>query len=453
MALRNVALPEGLIGVANLPRQRERMYNLIRTDQGALSRPGIEMLTQGPGPLRGSFMYQGQYHAISGDRLVRIAFDTTVTDLGPIAGLGNTQIAVDHAAAVIVVVDGPTYELVNDTLQVVSGLPAAPIDVAVINGRFVYVPVDGGPPFYSEPGIPSDVRPENFFDAETLPDVNVGVINLRNDLYIFGTNSTELFRNPETAPPEAPFRRVLSGLLPFGYFGGKVQWSQQGLPTVAYLGRDQEGGIGAFTLGGRISTGPVDEILDTYTEEQLRRARGHRFAWKGEDLIVFFLDHDTLAYNGRWVEFGSGNDEEPWDVRGFTMAYDADVIVGDSTGRIGRLADVDYDWVNQHPAFERFFDTFYRTRPGLTFNLARLELDPPTYRGTNGSVALQLSRDGLVFSDPFWRPIPPTGKYTERMRFIYRGGLGVYRGFAGIRIRASQAVQFSTDALWVDDGA
>lgn len=55
-------------------------------------------------------------------------------------------------------------------------------DVERVDGYFLWVPDNGDPVVFSAVNDAGDIDPLDYFDAEASPDVNLGVINFRNDL-------------------------------------------------------------------------------------------------------------------------------------------------------------------------------------------------------------------------------------------------------------------------------
>ena len=439
-----IPLPTGFSGITGLPRARENLVNLL---PGVISRPGIfDWKAHGLGPCRASFIFRDLLYHVSGNDLIKINSSGGVSVVGYIGGTKRVRVAVDFAAASLVVEGGKGYVLTDTGVTENTSPQFLPCrDVVVVGGRFVYVPYDGGPLFYSEVGQPDNIDPLAFFDAETLPDLNIGVASVNGDLIALGASSIEQFRN--TGPAEAPFRAVVGGTLDTGYVGGRVKYAEDAL---MFIGKDENAGFGVFTSagGGRVSNAAVDEVLQGYSESTLREAIGNRFTWNGLDCVVFHILRNTLVYvNGAWVNFTSGFDGRPWDVRHITFAYGRH-IVGMSDARIGYLSDVDDDFGDK---MDRYLDTFYRSAPQSNFTLGDLEAQI-TFRRDAGSLGLAMSEDGVVWVPMFWRETPPTGNYAKRVVFDFPGGLGSYDNFAGIRLRTTERVTFNTDALFVEDG-
>ena len=440
-------LPRGFQSVKGLPRQRQLLYNLMFSN-GIQSRPGVTSLPDGSGECRAQFRYQEKLHQVSGTSLLRFDSAGNSTSLGTIAGTAEVAVAVDFGGVALVVKGGTAYTLVDSTLATITDTDyVVSQDVVAIDGFFIYIPSDGGPAFFSEVGLPGDIDPLAFFDAETSPDVNVGAAKVSNDLLILGADTIEVLRH--TGPDSAPFLRVLGATLSLGYFGGRVKYRIQGVETLCFIGKEEDAGVGIYSLQGKLpNSDAVDELLQGYSEQELREAIGQRFTWNSIDSIVFRLARHTLVFNGEWALFGTGFDSDRWQVKYITFAY-GHHVVGTDSASIGYLDDVDDDFGEK---IDRYFDTFIRAEAQTDFSLDFLECQV-TYRRLAGSLGLSLSQDGVIYGPTFWRTTPAVGKYTHRVVFNYPGGLGSFESFAGIRIRTTERITFNTDSLRVGDGA
>lgn len=429
----SVTLPRGISGVEGLPRARESITNLM---PGLLSRPGVSSYATGSGACRGLFQFKGVLYAISGSELRSVSEGFT-SSKGLVSGLGSVDVAVDHAAAALV--SGNTYTF--DGNSVTASNLGAMREVSQVDSIFVYVPMDGGPALFSEPGEPGNVLPASFFDAESLPDVNTGTFALSSDLYIGGEETIEIFRH--TGPATAPFVRVLGGQIPVGYWGGKVRYQR----SIAFLGNDN--GPGFYRIfqaqQEKISTPEVDEILSTYSQEEMQLCKGMRFTWHGQDVLVFRLPRHTFGYSGTWFYLASGDENETWRVNAIERVGDR-YIVGDAqTSEIGCLAKTSKEFGG---TFQRELTTFVRTEK--PFRARQLKVESVSQVEGEGTLGLRLSKDGLIYTEEMRRALPKIGKGQSQVVFGGPGGLGHYPSLMGIKLRTAEAVDFSTDVLWVD---
>ncbi len=97
------------------------------------------------------------------------------TNVDTVAASQNIVTAVGFNTAVIVVPNEAIYTLDKlDNLVLISGNDffQQSNSVAHIDGRFIYIPFNGDPAFFSDVGDAGSVQAASFFDAESLPDKN-----------------------------------------------------------------------------------------------------------------------------------------------------------------------------------------------------------------------------------------------------------------------------------------
>lgn len=486
-----IPLPKGLRSIPELPKLRESVVNMVRLGEALIPRPGISQVVSGMDPCRGGVIESGLAHFVMGNDLYRYQ-DGVVTALGEITGTARVMADVGlFGAALVDSGGGSAYRLTSSGLTQVTGEFFEPSrDVAYIQGYYVFVPLDGGPPFFSTPASPFTFAAENFFDAEQFPDPNMGVRNWRDDLYVMGSDSTQLFRT--TGNADAPFRPVQGATIPVGLVSAHIEYG----PSFVLIGKRKDHSYGIFQMGSgvaqQISNEAVDWILNNeYTTAELETAYANRFVWNSVEVVTFHLPRHTLAFYGDWGVFESGANAEqtaPWHAS-HMLFLGGQYLVGGIEGSIGTLGDSLTDFGDD---FDRGFDTFARSERGKYFRMSSLVLDcltgqtperqgnldpvrdipqlldqageaifdegnDPIYaenyepgrpRPSNECrVSLQLSDDGRIFTQRTWESLGETGSYQRTVCFNYPGGLGTYESFAGIRIRSSNPVSFALDAM------
>jgi hypothetical protein len=449
-----IELPLGLKGSPDLPRTLQGLRNCFNNQEGQIiGRDGITLRGQTTGFARGAFVFNGGLYAVTGTSLIKITNLLTGahTVIGTIAGSANIAWDIDHNFAVIVVKDvgGAIYTLSTaDALVDISGNAnfVDCRDVAVIDGIWVYIPLDGDPAFFSDVGAPGTVQATSFFDAEELPDKNKGVINLRNTLYILGENSIETFKNVN-ASALMPFARVPGSRLDYGLLGGLQEYAD----TFIFIGRkkDQRAGIYAFAPGAatKLSNERMDKILESYNEDQLADAITNRVAWKGFDITTFRLSSDSFGfYKGEFFELDTlvNGESKPW-IAGHIVQFNLNYysFFEDDFGIFDRDANKDYG-----KPITRLIDTSLNDPEGRRLTCSKIEIG--ISQGLNpsvGSVALFMSKDNKSFPIPVYRNLGALGDYQDRLVWEPPGGLGNYLGFMGIRIYTTEDVIFSTDSF------
>ena len=443
----DVALPQGLKGSVKLPKTQTNLINCWNVDGDIINRPGITQLNTTGLVARGQFVWNDNLYQVVATSLIKITdLDAgTYSTIGTIAGSADIDVAIGFNTAVIIVKGGNGYTLdTSDTLTLMVSPQFVPSDsVTHINGIFVYVPTDGSPAFFSDVGAADTIQTTSFFDAEQLPDKNTVCFNLNNLLYIGGTDSFEVFRY--TGVGLVPFSR-LDGRISFGYISGILEYSD----TFIFIGREkgQDVGIYAISQGTaeKLSNEMVDSVLITYTTTELKEAKSNRFKWLGYDIATFKLNNDAWGFNGGWFELTTqvSNTTKPFDADFITHHKQKYYVANDD--KIGVLADTPTDYGNN---FEGTIILGFEE--DAEFSVGSLELNiSQGYNSNIGSVALQLSHDNVIWSQPFYRQTGRIGEYSKQLRWEYSGGLGYYYGFMGIKITTTENINFSVSKLKVN---
>lgn len=446
--LAEVALPLGFDGSVKLPKTHTTLVNCWNSDGKIIVRPGMNELNTTGLVARGQFVWNDNLYQVVSTSLIKITDVTTgaYSTIGTIAGTEDIDSAVGFNHIVIISKGGNGYTLdSSDTLTQITDPDFLPSDsVNHINGRFMYIPTDGSPAFFSNVGDGATIETLSFFDAEELPDKNKVGINLNNVEYIGGTDSFELFRDQGASP--VPYVR-LSARVSYGYIGGILEYSN----TFLFIGREKDQDVGIFAMDQgtaiKISNERVDDILITYTPSQLASARTSRFKWNGYDIGTFVFPNHAFGYiQGTWFELTTqiGNESKPWEAN-FITHYQGKYYIAHKD-KIGVLEDIPTDYGN---TFEKAIQGGFEEDVNFTVNGLGLSISQG-YNAAVGSVFLSLSDDGVLFGPKFSRKTGAIGNYADQLEWDYPGGLGYYYMFMGYRISSTENINFSASKLRID---
>lgn len=448
-----VNFPAGLEGAEHLPRTKRTLQNCFNSGSGnIISRPGIRGIASTGKVARGSFVWNDSLYEVRSQQLVKITNAETgaFSVIGTIAGPEPIEWAIGFNEAVIVVKNGNIYTLdSSDTLTDISGNTnfVACVDVCHINGRFVYIPANGDPAFFSDIGDAASVQNLSYFDAEELPDRNSACFAFRNTLFIAGTDSIELFRDAGTTPNQ--YQRVSGARIVNGYIGGLLEYNS----TYLFIGREkgQDFGIYSIAQGNspKISNETIDLILSEYTQAELAETVSGRFKWRGYDIATFTLRRHSFGfYGGQWFLLDTVFDgiSRPWGA-GYITQFDGQYYTSYNDS-FGKLDKVNTDYGNR---ITHIVDLAVEQEDGDYFSCQQIELGiSQGYNSANGSVALMVTHDGVLYGPPVYRNLGDSGQYAQRLVWNLDGGLGTYRGFMGIRFYSTEDIDFSLDYVTVD---
>lgn len=195
-----IPFPKGHEGSENLPKTNQTLRNCWNNGRGRIiGRPGIPVLNTTSKVARGGFEWNGALYQVVSTSLIKITDTDTgaFSIIGTIAGSDPIETAIGHVHAGIVVRGGAIYSLSKtDVLTDISGNTnfRACSDIVHLDDRFLFIPADGTPAFFSDVGVIGTVQATSFFDAQVLPDKNNAAFVLKNTLAIMGENSIEFFQ-------------------------------------------------------------------------------------------------------------------------------------------------------------------------------------------------------------------------------------------------------------------
>jgi len=452
-----IPFPDGLQGSEDLPRTRRALQNCFKNKEGRLLyRPGIQGLNTIPDAVaRGAFVWNDALYMVFSEQLIKITDKETgaFSVIDTIAGPQVIETAVGFNEAVIVVKGGAIYTLdKSDNLVDISGNPVITdegpfVDVVHIDDRFIYIPSDGDPAIFSDVGDAGSVQVLSFFDAQVLPDRNNAVFALKNTLYIMGTDSIELFINRGISP--VPFVRRGGGAIDNGFIGGLLEYDQ----TFLFIGRKKNQDPGIFAIGQgiapKISNEAIDLILANHTLEELAEAIPGRIIWRGHDIATFTLRRDSFGFlRGNWFKLDTvfAGVSRPWGA-GFIAQFEGEYFTAFEE-RIGKFSKVNTDYGER---ITRIIDFGVEQPDAKFFAVQDIELGiSQGFNSSDGSVSLFLSRDNVLYGDPLTINLSAIGRYSDRVKWRYPGGLGTYQGFMGGRILTTEDIIFSEDFITVN---
>lgn len=441
-----VNFPLGLEGTERLPNSRRGLGNCFNAGGPIIQRPGISAKGTNGRVARGAFEWNGSLYEVASTDLLKVNTDGTYSVIGTIAGTVAIESDIGFNDAVIVVKGGNGYTLdKSDVITQITSPNYLPSDsVCHINGRFVYIPTDGSPAFFSDVGAAGTIQTNSFFDAEELPDLNEVCFNFRNILYIGGTDSFELFRDFGT--PTVPFQR-LNARIDNGFIGGILEYNN----TFLFIGREKNQNVGIYSLSQgmapKISNEYIDTILSTYTEEELSECITGRIKWNGFDLATFTLArHSWGFYGGNWFDLDTRIDgsNHPWQA-GYIVEFGLKYYSFNSDD-IGVFDAVNADY---GLPFERRINGAFEGDGEFTIQQLEYRLSQG-YNSGVGSVALQVSDDNVLFGPAFHRGTGDIGQYSDKLVWNYPGGLGCYDGLMAYRLSTAEDIDFSATKLMIE---
>ena len=392
--------------------------------------PGLtRLLTAGAGPIRGMWQYGNYGYAVSGDTLYQIDSNWNAVAKGTVAGTGPVSMA-DNGTQLFIAANpnGYIYNAQTDVFQRITDIdfPGA-VTVGYIDGYFVFNEPNSQKIWVTQLLNGTSIDPLDFASAEGNPDSVVAVFVDHREVWVFGTNSTEVWY--DAGLTDFPLTRIQGA---FNELGCAAPYSIAKMDNQIYwLGKDARGqGMvyrAAGYIGQRISTHAIEWQLQEYAN--LEDAVGYTYQQDGHSFYVlnFPTANTTWVFDvatGAWHERASFSNGAFNRHRGnCQMFFNATNVVGDYQN--GKIYKLDLDNYADDGDPQKWLRS-WRALPTGANNLARtiqhsMQLDCETGvglvtgQGSDPQVMLRWSDDGgHTWSNEHWKSMGRIGRFGYR---------------------------------------
>lgn len=396
--------------------------------------PGLALLaTVGTGPIRGLWQFGSYLYVVSGPTLYKVDSSYTATVLGTVDATNNLPVSMaDNGTQLFVACNGPSYIYDSDThvfSQITDPDFPGAVTVGYLDGFFVFNQPNSQKIWVTTLLDGLTIDPLDFASAEGSPDGVVGIIVDHRELWIFGTNSTEVWYNAGNAGfPFAPVQGAFSEIgCASPYTLAKMD------NTVFWLSSDARGHGIVYRARGysgeRISTHAVEWQIGQYAD--LSNALAYTYQQDGHSFYVLvFPDQATTwvydAATQAWHERCGFNEATGLFTRhrGNNQAFfNGLTIIGDY--QTGKLYKFDLETYADNGVTQKWLRS-WRALPPDANDLKRsahhtLQLDCETGvglvtgQGDDPQVMLRWSDDaGHTWSNERWVSIGKIGEYYRR---------------------------------------
>lgn len=389
-------------------------------------------LTLATSPVRG--IYEGSdglLYAVGGNKLYKISSAFSATEIGTLdTNTGHVDFA-DNGVTLFVVdgAYGYYHTLGSGTTTKITDGDFSPADkVVYLDGYFVFNETGTGKIFWSDL---NDVTFDalDFVSAEGAPDDIVSIIADHRDLWLFGTQTTEVFYNSGS---EQVFERNQGAFIEHGC--AAVFSTAKLNNSVFWLSADKQGNGIVYTARGfepqRVSTHAVELAIRDY---DLSTCVAYTYQENGHFFYCMNFDGgaSTWVYDmstGLWHERAYNNDGTLERHRGnyHAFCYGIHFMADYENGKIYQLSSSVYTDDGQ-------YITRQRSAPHITAGLNRVIYDSfqldmevgvgldgaSTVQGHNPQAMLQFSDDGgHSWSNEYWVSFGKIG--NRKLRAIWR---------------------------------
>lgn len=393
--------------------------------------PGMRLLASvGFGPVRGLWSLNGYAYVASGTELYQVSDTYVATKLGNISGTGAVSMA-DNGTQLFIACNGPSY-IYNTSTDVFaqitdSDFPGA-TTVSYLDGYFVFNEPSSQKIWVTSLYDGAAIDPLDFASAEGAPDGVVGVLVDHRQLWVFGTNSVEVWY--DSGGSDFPLSRIDGA---YNELGCVAPYSIAKMDNgIFWLGQDARGQGMVYRANGytgqRISTHAVEWQIQQYAD--MSDAIGYTYQQDGHSFYVLIFP----SANTTWVYDASTqawHERAGWSNGAFTrhrsncqVFFNSEVIVGDYEN--GNIYAFDLDVYEDNGAIQKWLRS-WRALPTGQNNLKRstqhgMQLECESGIGLNlgqGSdpeVMLRWSDDGgHTWSNEHWAKMGKIGEYQRRV--------------------------------------
>lgn len=436
-----------------LPLSAQRLVNLYPEIQppDAKSKlvlygtPGLRLFGEaGNGPIRGAHVMNDQLYVVSGSGVYLVDGSGIGTLLGTVGGLGHCPMSDNGTQLAICTPDdsGKAYIATATTLNQITDPDFPQVSsVDYLDGYFIFTILD------SDEFIISAIRDGTAYDAldfataEASPDKLLACLADHRELWMFGTNSIEVWQN--TGANNFPFERISGAVLEKGC-GARDSVAKLN-NAVFWLGNDLIVYRALGFVPERISTHAIEYALSKYGRTD--DAFAHTYTQEGH----FFYCLTFPSAGASWVydpenQFWHERESRGlgrWRVNDIVSCY-GQVIGGDLSS--GKLYAIEMDTYSEDGtaivrsavspplhadgkrAIMRSFEIEVECGVGLT-----------TGQGSDPQAMLDWSDDGgKTWSNQLSRSIGAIGAFTRRVKW---NRLGQFRTARVVRVAISDPIK------------
>jgi hypothetical protein len=404
--------------------------------------PGLKRKSSiGDGPVRGLWKVNNIMYAVSGNTFYKVeTYGRTRlkgTAIGTVTGTGPVSMS-DNGTQIFIACN-PDGFIYNTSTEVFAEITdpdfAGAVTVGYIDGYFVFNEPNSSRFWVTQLLDGTSVDPLDFASAEGDPDNLVSLIVDHREIWLFGTNSTEVWYDAGTA--DFPLQRIQGA---FNEIGCAAPYSVAKVDnSVFWLGSDARGRGIVYRNNGykgqRISTHAVEWQIQQYTDISDALA----YSYQQDGHIFYVLIFPTA--NTTWVYDASTqawHERAGWENSEFTrhrsncqVVYNNEIIVGDYAN--GNLYAFDLTDYSDNGDIQRWLRS-WRALPTGTNDLKRtsqhtLQIDCEagvgidTGQGSDPQMMLRWSDDGgHTWSNEHWMSMGKIGEYYRRA-FARRMGM------------------------------
>lgn len=392
---------------------------------------GINHVADLPGVDRGGIVWRGEHYRVCGTKFVKISASGQVVELGDVQSGGPCSF--DYSFDYLAINAGDALYLYNGTLkQVTDSNLGAVHDVIWVDGYFMTS--DSNNIVVTELNNPFEVNPLKYGSSEVDPDPIVGLVKLRNEVYVLNRHTIEVFDN--VGGEFFPFQRIDGAQTMKGTLSKKTCCVF--LDAIAMLGGGRNESISVYISSAgaaqKIATREIEQILSNYTEAQLAGSQLEARQIEGHSWLYIHLPDQTLVYDATgtqstgqqtWFILNSG---DGYKARNMTYAHNQWFVGHTTEPKLGVLTDQTGEHWGEVVEWQFGTAIIYNESAGAIFH--QLELVALTGRNSyakEAKIYTQYSTDGVEWSMPKFISVGKQGQRNKRLVWFQQGYMQNWR--------------------------
>jgi hypothetical protein len=394
--------------------------------------PGLSLLlTLATSPIRGVYRTStGVLFAVGGTKLYRISSAWAATEIGTLNSSAGFVSMADNGTTMFLVDgdDGYTHTLAGSSLTTVTDPDwMGATQVVYQDGYFIFLKPNSQQ-FYISALNDVDVDALDIASSEAQPDNLVSMISDHRELWMFNSNSIEVFFNSGNA--DFPFERIQGAYIEHGCVAAFCTAKMNN--QVFWIGQDENGAGIVYMARGyepqRISTHAVELAIQSYGD--LSNTKAYCYQENGHDFYVLnFESADTTwvydASTGLWHERAYNNNGvlERHRANFHSYVYSTHVVGDYENGKIYKLSSAVYSDAGDEITRMRIGP--HASGGGNRIFYSKFQLDietgvglDGTTQGTDPQAMMQFSDDGgHTWSNEKWTTMGKIGQKKVRAKW------------------------------------
>ena len=251
---------------------------------GFYGTPGLKAVYQGSGQVRGLWATNNYLFAVVGAKVLRFDRFYGVTTLGTLPN-STGRVSITDSGSQVIIAHPDGWHWVSETGSAIAAVSGSPTSsVVAFQDNYGIFTSTGGTFGITNVGDLSTISALDIATAEGAPDDLVSLISDHREVWLFGTETTEIWSN--TGAQFFPFERAPGGFIEQGC---AAKWSPSKLDnSVFWLGRDRNGRGVVFRSNAyvptRISTHAIEQAIAGY--DRIDDAIGYTYQDEGHGFYV-----------------------------------------------------------------------------------------------------------------------------------------------------------------------